>query len=109
MGSFSIVHWIVVVFIIALLASPIMGIVRGVKNGSVLNAVVSVFIPLYGLIYFFAAKRASQPARLPDLAFSNRARPHLYFAWGCFRNFGPGSVIRRVQDTRPSMLAPRRS
>lgn len=42
-----------------------------------------------------------QAARLLDLGFSNRARPYLYFAWGCFRNFGPGSVIRRVsRDTR---------
>jgi hypothetical protein len=64
MGSLSIVHWIVVVFIIAQLASPIMGIVRGVRNASVLNAVLSVFVPLYGLIYFFAAKRASQPPAL---------------------------------------------
>jgi hypothetical protein len=36
-----------------------MGIVRGVRNGSVPNAILSVFIPLYGLIYFFAARRAS--------------------------------------------------
>ena len=27
------------------------------------------------------------PAKL-DLAFSDGARPHFYFAWGCFRNFG---------------------
>jgi hypothetical protein len=58
-GSLSIFHWIIVVFAIAQLPSPIMGIVRGVKNGSVLNAILSVFIPLYGLIYFFTAKRAS--------------------------------------------------
>ena len=64
MGSLSIFHWIVVVFIIALLASPVMGIVRGVRNASVLNAVLSVVIPLYGLIYFFAAKRAAQPPAL---------------------------------------------
>jgi hypothetical protein len=64
MGSLSIVHWIVVVFIIAQLASPIMGIVRGVRNAPVLNAVLSVFVPLYGLIYFFAAKRVSQPPAL---------------------------------------------
>jgi hypothetical protein len=56
-GSLSIWHWIVVIFIIAQLASPIMGIVRGVKNQSVLNAILSVLIPLYGLIYFFVAKR----------------------------------------------------
>jgi hypothetical protein len=49
---------------IAQLVSPIMGIVRGVKNGSVLNALLSFAIPLYGLIYFFAAKRISQPPAL---------------------------------------------
>jgi hypothetical protein len=31
-----------------------MGISRGVRNGSVLNAILSAFIPVYGLIYFFA-------------------------------------------------------
>ena len=35
-----------------------MGIVRAVKNGSVLNAILSVVIPIYGLIYFFTAKRS---------------------------------------------------
>lgn len=53
MGSLSIWHWIVVIFA---LASPIMGITRGVRNGSTLNAVLSAFIPVYGIIYFFAAK-----------------------------------------------------
>lgn len=54
MGWFSIWHWIVMIII---LASPILGIARGVKNGSVLHAIVSAFVPVYGLIYFFAAKR----------------------------------------------------
>jgi ABC-type microcin C transport system permease subunit YejB len=53
MGSLSIWHWIVV---IVALASPILGIVRGVKNGSILNAILSAFVPIYGLVYFFAAK-----------------------------------------------------
>lgn len=52
MGSVSIWHWVVV---LVFLASPIMGIVRGVRNSSVLHALLSVLIPLYGLIYFFAA------------------------------------------------------
>ncbi len=64
MESFSIVHWIIIVLMISQLVSPIMGIVRGVKNGSVLNALLSFAIPLYGLIYFFAAKRISQPPAL---------------------------------------------
>ena len=36
---------------------PDVGIVRSVKNGAVIHAVVSVFVPVYGLIYFFAAKQ----------------------------------------------------
>jgi hypothetical protein len=36
-------------------ASPILGIIRGVKNGDVIHAVVSMFVPFYGLIYFFSA------------------------------------------------------
>ena len=55
MGSISIWHWLILVVIVAMAASPILGIVRGVKNGAVIHAVVSVFVPLYGLIYFFAA------------------------------------------------------
>lgn len=53
-GSLSIWHWFVT---LVFLASPIMGIVRGVKNQSVLHALLSALIPLYGLIYFFVAKR----------------------------------------------------
>jgi len=56
MGSLSIWHWIVVLVITG---SPILGVVRGIKNGAVVHAVLSVLIPLYGLIYFFAAKRGS--------------------------------------------------
>jgi hypothetical protein len=53
MGSLSIWHWLIV---IVMFASPIMGIVRGVQNSSILNAILSAFIPIYGLIYFFAGK-----------------------------------------------------
>jgi hypothetical protein len=52
MGTLSIWHWLIV---IVMFASPI---IRGVQNSSVLNALLSVFIPIYGLIYFFAAKQA---------------------------------------------------
>ena len=58
MGSLSIWHWVIVVMVIPMAASPILGIIRGVKNGAVIHAIASVFIPLYGLIYFFAAKQA---------------------------------------------------
>jgi hypothetical protein len=37
--------------------SPIMGIVRGVKNSATLHAVLSAFIPIYGLIYFLAGRK----------------------------------------------------
>jgi hypothetical protein len=57
MESFSIWHWVIFVMVIAMSASPILGIVRGVKNGAVIHAIVSVYVPVYGLIYFFAAKR----------------------------------------------------
>jgi hypothetical protein len=39
------------------LGGSIMGIVRGVKNQSVLSAVLSVMIPIYGIAYFFVGKR----------------------------------------------------
>jgi hypothetical protein len=32
----------------------IMGIVRAVRNSSILNVILSLLIPIYGLIYFFA-------------------------------------------------------
>jgi len=57
MESFSILHWIIMLGIVALWASPIFGIVRGVKNGAVVHAVASALLPAYGLIYFFAARR----------------------------------------------------
>jgi hypothetical protein len=57
MGSFSIWHWVMLAMVVAMSASPILGIIRGVKNGAVIHAVVSVFVPVYGLIYFFAAKQ----------------------------------------------------
>jgi hypothetical protein len=46
---------VVIVFLV--FGSPIMGVIRGVKNSSILNALLSVFIPVYGLIYFFTGKR----------------------------------------------------
>jgi hypothetical protein len=52
MGSLSIWHWIVVILMIA---SPMMGIMRGVENGSKLPAVLSAFVPIFGLVYFFGS------------------------------------------------------
>ncbi len=57
MGSLSIWHWGVAIMTIAAVASPVMGIVRGVKNGAAIHAIVSAFVPFYGLIYFFAAPK----------------------------------------------------
>jgi hypothetical protein len=54
MESLSIWHWVVVIIT---LGGSIMGIVRGIKNRSVLNAVFSVIIPIYGIAYFFVGKR----------------------------------------------------
>ena len=58
MGALSVIHWLIMIFmVVVVFASPILGIVRGVKNSSAANAVLSAFIPLYGFVYFFAAKR----------------------------------------------------
>jgi hypothetical protein len=57
MGSLSIWHWVILIVVVVIGASPILGIIRGVKNGAVSHAVVSAFVPVYGLIYFFAAKQ----------------------------------------------------
>jgi hypothetical protein len=57
MESFPVWHWGILVVVFALAASPIFGIIRGVKNGAVIHAVVSMLVPVYGLIYFFAAKQ----------------------------------------------------
>jgi hypothetical protein len=64
MGSISIWHWVVV---IVMFASPIMGIVRGVKNGSAIHAVLSAFVPVYGLIYFFVAANPDPIPGTPKL------------------------------------------
>jgi hypothetical protein len=57
MGSLSILHWVILIVVFAMAASPILGIMRGVQNGAVVHTVVSAFVPVYGLIYFFVAKQ----------------------------------------------------
>jgi drug/metabolite transporter (DMT)-like permease len=57
MASLSIVHWLIFLMVIAVLAGPMLGIIRGVKNSSISHTLLSAFIPVYGLIYFFAGKR----------------------------------------------------
>jgi hypothetical protein len=64
MGSVSIWHWVVVLLV--LMTGPVSlvaGIVRGVTNRSVLNALLSVLIPAYGLVYYLVAR--SRPPALP--------------------------------------------
>ena len=60
MESISIWHWVILVVVTAMAASPILEIMRGVRNGAVVHAVVSVFVPVYGLTYFFRGKTAAQ-------------------------------------------------
>ena len=57
MGSLSIWHWLVTIVMLLSTIGVVMGIVRAVKNGAVIHAIASAFVPLYGLIYFFAAAR----------------------------------------------------
>ena len=61
MEDFSIWHWVILVMIPVMMivkaASPILGILRGVRNGAVIHAVASAFVPVYGLLYFFAARQ----------------------------------------------------
>jgi hypothetical protein len=52
MGSLSILHWLAVLLVFG---SPIMGIIRGVKNSSIPHTLLSVFIPAYGVIFFSSA------------------------------------------------------
>jgi hypothetical protein len=63
MASFSIWHWLIMLLLAAKLASPVFGVVRGVENHAVIHAVASLFVPMYGLIYFFAARRRREPSR----------------------------------------------
>jgi hypothetical protein len=56
MASLSIWHWLIMFLLVAKVASPVFGVVRGVRNHAVIHAVASLFVPMYGLIYFFAAR-----------------------------------------------------
>jgi hypothetical protein len=57
MLEFSIWHWLILFAVLLLMISPILGVARGVANGSVVHAVASVLLPVYGLVYFLAARR----------------------------------------------------
>lgn len=61
MGSFW--YWILT---IAVFASRVMGIIRGLQNRSILNCALSAFIPGYGFVYFVVGKAA--PPRINETA-----------------------------------------
>ncbi len=64
MEALSATHWVIIaVMFLAFVASPILGIVRGVKNGGVLHALMSFLFPVYGLVYFIAAAARRDRAR----------------------------------------------
>ena len=52
----SIGIWQLLIMVI-LFACQVIGIIRAVKNDSVLNGVLSFVIPIYGGVYFFSAQR----------------------------------------------------
>ena len=54
MGGLGLVDYIVLLMAVC----PAMGVFRSVKNGSVLHALLSVVIPLYGIFYFFLGKKS---------------------------------------------------
>jgi hypothetical protein len=47
-------RWVILAII---LGSAVFGIVRGAKNQSIVNAIVSLFVPFYGIGYWFVGKR----------------------------------------------------
>ena len=68
--------FLIIVAIAGSIASPIMGIIRGVQNRSVGHALGSYFVPFWGLIYFFAAKKQTpqpeNPAYIEDIKNASR-------------------------------------
>ena len=44
-------------FGLILFLGQVLGIIRGVKNGSKLHSLLSVVLPLYGVFYFFIGRR----------------------------------------------------
>ena len=54
MGGLDFIDYIALVMAVC----PAMGVFRSVKNGSVLHALLSVVIPLYGIFYFFLGKKS---------------------------------------------------
>ena len=68
MESFSWLHWLIVWFVFSkivvnivsellFVASPVLGIIRGVKNSSILHPLLSIVIPMYGIVYFSVGRK----------------------------------------------------
>jgi len=68
MESISVLHWLLLWLVftklvynavsqLLLVVSPVLGIIRGVKNSSVLHSLLSIVIPMYGIIYYSVAKK----------------------------------------------------
>jgi hypothetical protein len=63
MESISFLHCLIFILIAAMLLinglSPMLGVIRGVRNASVLHSLLSV-MPFYGLAYFILGRRVSR-------------------------------------------------
>ncbi len=52
----SIGVWQLIIVVVSL-GGPILGIIRAVDNKSVLHAICSLIIPIYGFFYFFIGRK----------------------------------------------------
>ena len=57
MGTFSIWHWIIVVFMFTIPFGLILGVIRGVNDKSVPHAIFSLIFYFYGFFYFFIGRK----------------------------------------------------
>jgi len=73
MEAISALHWLLMWLVVTklvynavsqilLVVSPVLGIIRGVQNASVLHSLLSVFVPMYGIIYYSVAKKRAEGA-----------------------------------------------
>ncbi len=79
MDKVSTIHWLIVAFValvllvkfvifwsalalvlLLLILSPVLGIIRSMRESSIANGIASLLIPFYGLVYFFIHKRKSR-------------------------------------------------
>ena len=68
MESISVLHWLIFWLVVTklvynavgqllLVVSPVLGIIRGVQNSAVLHSLLSVIVPMYGIIYYSVSKK----------------------------------------------------